>query len=407
MKNKKWLYSCLESIILTVIVSYFFHNNYNFLTLNLHPLLIITAVITLRYGRWPGLMSAFISSISYTYIYLLADKSFYLLFTEFSNYKFFLMFFLTAVILGRFKDNYQIKINNLEEEKEKLIEDNKELNNNLEEVTFIKDEIKKQIVGAEHSILSLYEMAQSLESLEPESLYTEVMKVFKKFLEAEIISLYTLDKENDFLRLKLRVGGKSEMDNSIELAKYPCLNRVIQQKETSKRHNGCPYSKQRAVFVAPIIDRGQVLGIVNIEEIEFTKITDYSYQLFKVIMDWLNNSLAKAISYEEKIANEKYYGETSIMKYSFFEKRLNEEEKREKEFKMDFQILAYENRAELDLINIDNIFSGLIRKTDVMAYDKKEKIIYLLFPATHAEYMGIIKKRINSKIGDKLEMVHL
>lgn len=404
---QKFKYSFLETLFLNLVIFiiFFILNpvQQDFIHMNLHPLLLIAAFMSMRYGNYLGILSATICSITFISSYYLLGKDLYLFFTDFSHYKFLLMFYLAAILLGRFKDNYDYKLQDKEEKYKDLKGRFDKLEQNYEKTKFIKEKLKEQIIGTEESILSLYEIASSLETLDPEEIYTEVMEVLAKFLKAEVVSIYVLDDNYDFLRLKLRMGGESKLKKSIDLKETSHLKPVIKDKKVIKKDKK-KYGSQFPLLSAPIMNEGEVIGLINIEKMDFEMITDYSYNLFEVIVDWTNKALARALTVEKQVDNEKYYKDTNIMRYEEFQNRLAEEKRRKEKYNMVYGLLKLK-KGEFKLGNLDKKLNKLIRDVDIVAYDKQEDIIYLLFPATHDKFIPKIKNRILDAFDQQLEML--
>lgn len=329
MKYKRFVYSLFENVVLNLIIFYvFFCTNpikENYLSMNIHPLVIVVTAMALRYGNYIGLESAFIASVNYIYSYYLLGKDLYLFIIDFNYYKFLLMFFLSAVVFGRFKDNFEFRLNNLRLKYEQLKKSYDELKSAYDKMKFIKEELRKQIVGAEYSIVSLYEIASSLETLDPEEIYTEVMNILSKFLKAKAVSIYTVDESQKYLRLKLKMGQDILIPTSIVIHDHNCFTEAINAKKTVKVNSEYEKSGMYPLLVGPILKDDRVIAIINIDKMEFEMVTDYSFNLFKVIIDWVNKALVQALEVESEFKNKKFFENTNIMKYEYFLERLNEE----------------------------------------------------------------------------------
>ena len=370
-----------------------------FFLLNIHPLLIITAVMSLWYGNFLGLLSAGISSVTFMIAYFVAGKDFYFLFTDFANYKFFLMFFLAAVVLGRFRDNYESKILTLKTEKQNLDEDYAKLCDIHEKTKFIKDELKRQIIGAEESILSLYEIAISLESVKPEEIYSELMGIMVRFLKAKTVSVYTLSPKNNMLRLKVRFGGESRLANSIDPVKIPYYDAMIATQAAMKKSDSRLI--EMPLMFAPIKHNDTVIGVINIEDMEFDVITDYTFNLFRIIIDWTNKAIAKALTFESFQENQ-FYRKTGMMRFEPFCERLDVEKKRHEKYGMNYTVLVYK-KGTIDIQEIEKRMRMSIRDVDILAYDPKSETIHVLLPATPDEMIPRIEERIQNMFDYKLE----
>ncbi|MEA3423388.1 MAG: hypothetical protein U9Q80_06320 [Bacillota bacterium] len=315
MYNRKAIFGIVESVLLTLIVYFiFFYINpirENFLFMNIQPLLIVVVAISLRYGNYIGVFSALLAILAYMYAYHSIGRDLYLFVIDFSYYKFLLMFFLSAVIFGRFKDDYDFKANNKKLEYDNLLASYDELLDGYEKLKFIKEELRKRVVGAEYSIVSLYEIASSLETHNSEEIYTEVINLLNKYIKATEISIYTVDESGKYLRLKIQHGHDELIPTSIEVENLECYQRITKTLKPSKiiDEEGCP------LLVGPIIRDGKVIAVVNIDALEFEMVTDYSFNIFKVIVDWVTKALIQAYEVEEMKKDRNYFKNTKIMKY--------------------------------------------------------------------------------------------
>ena len=440
MNRKKLIFSLVENFIFIFIIMLIFYIIPNdkslFLNLNIHPLFFIVLIMGLRYGSVIALMSAVFSSFIYGYVYFTLDKDMFLLFSDLSNNKYFIYFFLVAVIIGRFKDNFvyheelsKNKINLLLEANENLKKSNKEL-------LVLKNELKKQIIGAEYSILSLYDIALSLEAMDEEVIYTETMGILKKFLNAKTISIYSVNKEKRVLRLKIRMGEESSLPNSIFYNDENEYHELIEKKKIIKHtheiDDDCP------LLCAPIVDEGIVIAILNVEGIEFEFLTEYTLNIFKIIVEWVNKSLVRAIRAKKRKKNNIYYENTEAMYFSDFLERVRQEEKRRKKFGIDYLMLSYNlKNADLNIISYKS--KEILREVDIVgfkcsyndieyidkrnltmeeiiekinivsSFKKKNKIdgnLFFLLPATPLYQKERIEERILSAFNYKLEKVY-
>ncbi|BEP28282.1 hypothetical protein HLPR_06130 [Helicovermis profundi] len=440
MNTKKIFFSILENIIFIAIVILVFYilpyNKESFLTLNIHPLFFVVLIMALRYGSAIGLISAFFVSLTYSYIYFTLGKDMFLLFSELSNSKYFVYFFIIAIVIGRFKDNFLYhekisdnKINLLKEANQNLTEANKE-------AFALKEELRKQIIGAEHSILSLYEIASSLDTLDPEEVYTETMGMLSKFLRAKTISIYSVNETKGVLRLKIRLGEGSNLPNSIfyedNESFYELINKKNIVKHIYKSDDNCP------LMCAPLIDDGKVVAILNIEMIEFKFVTDYTYNVFKIIVEWVNKALIRALSAEEDLRENEVFQGTNILFFSNFIDRLDKEEHRKEKFNIEYILLSYYIKnpnleyiskkslkilRDVDIVGMKCNFNFIdcvdkkrnsIKEINIKMNNVSNKIkkynlkgnVFFLLPATPMNQKDHIEERILSTFDYKLEKTY-
>jgi hypothetical protein len=408
---KKIIFLIIESIILFggVFGYYFYLSPFkeNFISLNIHPFIIIIALIAIRYGNYLTLISSTIASGFFIFSYYLLGKDIVIFFNDFAHYKFLLMFYITGIFIGKIKDDYSEKIALLSKELEILEDNYNELRDTFDKNEFIKKELKKQIITSEESIFSLYEIANSIEKLDSEKVFTEIIGVITKFLKAKTVSYYTLNNYKNFLRLKIRYGNHFTLPTSIDIRKeeFSYLKNIIEKREyykISEENSNTP------IMSAPIIAGSEILGIINVEEVDFEHTTEYTFNLFKIIIDWTNNALENAVNYklasEGKIKIEKYYKDTQVYKNKYFIERVLLEEERKTKYNLNYIILEYKNNLNFTPLDIEEKFRKVIRDVDILGYDNEKKLIKILLPATDIKYLDMIRERIESKLDFDLVM---
>ncbi|MBZ4684103.1 MAG: hypothetical protein JG768_1530 [Fusobacteriales bacterium] len=408
---KKIIFLIIESIILFggVFGYYFYLSPFkeNFISLNIHPFIIIIALIAIRYGNYLTLISSTIASGFFIFSYYLLGKDIVIFFNDFAHYKFLLMFYITGIFIGKIKDDYSEKIALLSKELEILEDNYNELRDTFDKNEFIKKELKKQIITSEESIFSLYEIANSIEKLDSEEVFTEIIGVITKFLKAKTVSYYTLNNYKNFLRLKIRYGNHFTLPTSIDIRKeeFSYLKNIIEKREyykISEENSNTP------IMSAPIIAGSEILGIINVEEVDFEHTTEYTFNLFKIIIDWTNNALENAVNYklasEGKIKIEKYYKDTQVYKNKYFIERVLLEEERKTKYNLNYIILEYKNNLNFTPLDIEEKFRKVIRDVDILGYDNEKKLIKILLPATDIKYLDMIRERIESKLDFDLVM---
>ncbi len=397
MTRKKLLYGLLEINVSSLsVIAYFYlisQSPSDFLTASPHPLIVLSAVIGLRYGNYIGILGATLYSVYYGAVYSDQVGPFIEILSDVNYYKYILSIYWSAVILGIFKDNYDIvslRLNNrillLETGLEKL-------GRRYEESLAVNKDLKKQIIGAEHSILSLYEIASRLDSLDPEDVYTDTMGILKKFINASTVSIYTVDKKNhDLLRLKIRMGSLVGQDiRTIDVLKSKAYASVVHDKSILKWND--TDDPTFPLMSAPIMLEDRVIAVINIEDMDFDVLSEYAFNLFKVIVEWVSKSLAQAVYVDQQINEDKYIADTQFLQYTEFTTRLEQEKRRKAEFDLGFLYLKY-TLIDINFETLHDNIAKVLRSVDVYSYDVSAKEVHILLPATPYSAFEMINERI-------------
>jgi K+-sensing histidine kinase KdpD len=381
-----------------IISKYILGIEEGFLNMNLHPLFILTGIMAYRYGVHLGIISATIASLIYSIYYIQLGKDFVVFFYDFKYFKFILMFYIFAFILGRIRDNKVEMEKNLTQEISTFKKNYQILHENNKKLIYINNRMKDEIIKSEESIISLYNISKDLDTLEVEKLITNIIGVFKTYINAESLSIYFTNRSKDYLRLAVSLGKNRKLPDSIKVDEFPEFQNAIENKKYGKRDGT---SLETPVLYAPILDNGEVIGILNIERLSYNSYTKYTEKLFEILIEWTSKAISNARSYSEKMKQEIYYEDSNIMKKEFFDRRLIEEIKRGEMFETSYILLEF--KLLIDDIKKINL---PIRSIDCVGYDVNKKIINILFPATKIENRNLIKNKLLEKNIGVLEEYH-
>jgi K+-sensing histidine kinase KdpD len=381
-----------------IISKYILGIEEGFLNMNLHPLFILTGIMAYRYGVHLGIISATIASLIYSIYYIQLGKDFVVFFYDFKYFKFILIFYIFAFILGRIRDNKVEMEKNLTQEISTFKKNYQILHENNKKLIYINNRMKDEIIKSEESIISLYNISKDLDTLEVEKLITNIIGVFKTYINAESLSIYFTNRSKDYLRLAVSLGKNRKLPDSIKVDEFPEFQNAIENKKYGKRDGT---SLETPVLYAPILDNGEVIGILNIERLSYNSYTKYTEKLFEILIEWTSKAISNARSYSEKMKQEIYYEDSNIMKKEFFDRRLIEEIKRGEMFETSYILLEFKLLVDdIKKINLP------IRSIDCVGYDVNKKIINILFPATKIENRNLIKNKLLEKNIGVLEEYH-
>ena len=389
-KRRNIIIFLLENIFYYTLIYFLFMSlmgqGEKFLQLNIHPLFILTGIMAYRYGVNLGVVSATIAMFVYIYSYIEVGRDIVVFFYDFKYYKFILMFFILSFVLGRIKDNQDEKLNELSEEMSVIRKNYKNLYEKNSKLTYINNRMKGQIIKSEESIIALYNISNTLDTLNFEEVITNLIGVFKTYINAEAISLYTVDSSKKYLRLKVAVGDNRKLPGSLKLDEYPEFLKAVNEKKYGKRDGT---NLKIPVFYAPILNNGEVIALLNIERLSYETYSDYTEKMFEILASWTNKAMSNALTYAKKIKDELHYEGTEIMYEKFLEKRISEERKRKEMFNLSNISLKFKVLTE-DLKKI----KLMKRSGDIAGYSEKEKVLYIIFSATPSEHKRLLKSKI-------------
>lgn len=296
MRNK--MVGCLlESLVYSFLIYLIFFRYLrfgdSFLEMNLHPLVIMVGFIALKYGAYLGLIGSFIATGVYLYTYLSLGNDLGLFFISVDYYKFFLIFLFVNLVLGKFKNIFDEKIEELNNEKHQLSKKYREERDKNLELTILSNKLKNQIVNSRHSLITLYHIKNSLKNKNIEQVYTEIMILFKDFLECESASIYKLVDDKRLVNI-LSFGNRT-LDYSIDFESE--IAKQFREVYKSRKPQEYPLNiaLKTPIYVAPIFDRDKIIGFINVEKLSFNVKERYTFELFKIIVEELRDAMVEIL----------------------------------------------------------------------------------------------------------------
>ncbi|WP_339018235.1 hypothetical protein [Fusobacterium animalis] len=289
------IFRCLlESAVYTILVLLIFYflpyTKKEFLILNLHPLEIVVALMSLRYGTYLGILSSFIAISGYIFAYLHSGNDMILFLLKFQYYKFFLMFLFTAMILGKFKLNYKNREEDLKkgfEHLENSFQEEKEKNQQLLDINI---SLKNQIIRSGGSIVSFHNLKRELLQIKKEESYEKILEIFRQLLACEVCSMYTLADNKLTRRFEI---GKSKMEREILLDTKEGERFLEVSKKSTSLNFPFDITGKQPIFIGPLYNEKNIIGFLEIENFSYTTGEKYNFELFKILMEEINEILQK------------------------------------------------------------------------------------------------------------------
>ena len=291
----KTIFRCLlESVVYTILVLLIFYflpyTKKEFLVLNLHPLEIVVALMSLRYGTYLGILSSFVAISGYIFAYLHSGNDMILFLLKFQYYKFFLMFLFTAMILGKFKLNYKNREEDLKkgfEHLENSFQEEKEKNQQLLDINI---SLKNQIIRSGGSIVSFHNLKRELLQIKKEESYEKILEIFRQLLACEVCSMYTLADNKLTRRFEI---GKSKMEREILLDTKEGERFLEVSKKSTSLIFPFDITGKQPIFIGPLYNEKNIIGFLEIENFSYTTGEKYNFELFKILMEEINEILQK------------------------------------------------------------------------------------------------------------------
>ncbi|MFC0905919.1 GDP-mannose 4,6-dehydratase [Clostridium sp. MT-14] len=207
----------------------------------------------------------------------------------------------------------------------------------------IKEELENQVVNSENSFVSIYNAIRELDSFEVDEIYDCAIKIVEKLLKTSKVSIYSLSRDKKYLRLRSKSSGDDfSLPYSIDMNQLSqSVTRKIMEDKTVFVNR--ELEDKLPMMVAPVINKGETIALISIYEFEFENLTLYYENLFRVLVDLISNSIAKAYKYDEVTLSDKYIPGTEILVEKEFRKILNNKIRNKKISGIDFVLAKVVN----------------------------------------------------------------
>ncbi|KAF0224593.1 MAG: hypothetical protein FD179_1451 [Erysipelotrichaceae bacterium] len=297
-----------------------------------------------------------------------------------------------GVVVGYTVDQFKTNQAQLTIEKEYLDHEYSELKEINDANVMIKHQYEKRLISYKTSLPRLYAITNQLDSLDPEILFSSIIKVLVDVLETDSVSVYSYDNRNGYARL---IGAKNEesvfMGKSFKLSDHKELENKLFENDI---YIGNQWANGSPAMAGPIYHKGKIIAIILIKSMTFDSLNLYQINLLRTLTSLISSSFIRAYQYEEKVHNEKHLANTEILVTSEF-KRLIELKRIDSE-----QTVARYTLLKLDHTEDPTSYYfkvlNLFRSTDYFGVDSQNRIHVLLGNST-AQDVSFVETRLKDK----------
>ena len=392
------------SLILVGVNFLFFRNDPGYHNIALNPFLFLLLLTVVRYGmRW----GYYAVGISLLYYMLTPPYSLTSFLTRFPEVVLFLSLLL---IFGVIQGGYARKIKTLEEKVQEEEERYRELNERYEVISFLKENYEKKILTQTTTMADLYGDARNMQVLDTVELYNEIHIILQKYVESEKSSLYIL--EGNSLKLKScgGYGDKEKPREEISISESP-FDMVFERKDLVSINE--TQFKETIISDLPVYSGplknsdGEIVGILNVNNISLLNFNRVNKNLFSLICDWSSKAIENALSYKIAEGRRIITTGTQIFKYQYFLMRLEEAYLASKEtdtvfvfFLIEIQnwekVLTEHKKSVLKFVA--RIIQQNMREFDVLAHFEKDYEFALLMTGPSDEEVKLFTDSVRAQV---------
>ena len=342
------------------------------------------------YGKGQSLLAMMFSSAILLGVLLKAGANAVALMYMPEHLLHFVAYLFVAVFTGYFADARAFERQSSQWHAEQAQERYDFLRSLYDECVVVKDRLYRQIVNSDDSIGRLYRIIRNLDSVATENIFTQAAGVTAQVMGVEDIAVYVLGKDGYYLRQKVRKGRLAfQQPRSLRVEEYDYLKNLIAEKNIYVNRE---LVKDTPDLAAPILYQEQVIGVVEIFGLDFSKWSLYHQNLFSITMRLISASIGRAYQYEAEAQEKRYYSGTRILREEAFGEILQElRERRKMQGEMPLGILkvSQEGRSYEEL---DGICGKVIRNEDFVG--ERQGAIYILLPDADESVCKMVMDRL-------------
>lgn len=337
MKGTSVFETAFVLVVLHLVNVAFFPDAPAYLTIHPHPYFAVVVLASLRYARLDSLLSTMlVVATLWLEVHWVGDAV--AVAGAASAFKVSVLLVIANLVLGELGSLFYREIHESRERITELEAAHKALKIQYDALQLVKDELSERIVGQTSSILSLYEAAKRLETLDADQIHSALLEITVKFIGAESCSLLLVEPETRRLVLERSYGWTTEEKQQRGklalgigegvLGRVVEENRMLTLKELSDERSlaeAARFAPLPTVLAAPLALDGKVEAVMNVERIPFLKYSPTNIRLFYLIADLGSTALANSRKFQKMKEENIVDPDTGLATPSFMETSIQAE----------------------------------------------------------------------------------
>lgn len=334
--------------------------------------LLYVVVIGIMYDMYMGLAAALIASISLVFAYFRGGTSWLNLFYEPANWLPFIAYFTVGALCGyiraRDRDLLTFSKNettSIQERYDYLISINEDI---LQE----KKDYKQQIIGSRDSFGKIFKITRQLDDVNPKYILARATEIIENVMSNPSVGIYNCNCGRNFGRLAISSRGVEFPFSQMMKPFYDKLEILADGEVYVNRdlEEGMPK------YMYAIRKNGEIDTVIMLKYAEYSQMTLYYENLFKVLCGLISSSLIRASDYQSVVHEAKTVkGTENVLSSEFFKEELRLAlDSREKNLAT--HLLIRIPCAEEELAEKEKLAAKCVRNTDELGYS--DGFIYVL-----------------------------
>lgn len=252
-------------------------------------------------------------------------------------------------ILGMIRDSYIDRIKHYQTITRKEVSEKLKFKNEAEALSAVNRELEERVLRQTEAVTSLYSQIKALHTQNLTETLNVLLQTVNKFTWAERASIWRYDQSSLKLVMIANIGWQAEdfensildVDETIEGWVYR-NNMVFSVRMLLQYDNLMKMDKKRNILTFPISFSNQAWGVLNIEEMPFTKYNLYVEKIMSILVDLASPEIERAVEYESLVTFEEINPHTGLPAYTQFYNMIDKNIARAEVGKGNFSIVLIE-----------------------------------------------------------------
>lgn len=275
----------------------------------------------------------------------------------------------------------------------------------------VKAELEKRIVGQPATVMTLYETAKQLESLDRARLYPAILDLLATYLGVEACALYLRDDDGFRLAAARPDGARPARLDALEEGVIGLAlreRRLATVRDRLRALGPEGLAGEPALMAGPLLDRdGAVGGLIVVERMPFLKFSPTSVRLCNLILDWASTALQNATLYEETLVRAVDHDLTGAYTAPHTIKVLRDELLRARRYGLPFAVIVVQAQGLADvpaaardatLRALGRAFRACLRAVDIVGHHAEPDTFVLALPMTPLEGARVTAERLADEL---------
>lgn len=260
-----------------------------------------------------------------------------------------------------------------------------------------KREIEKRLISDEKESLKIRDIIYEISNFNTAQIDKNILKYFSKVIPSAKMSYYIF-KENQLKYLFSNYETKEKIFN-------PELFQKIKNSEKSILTITDIKDLNDSIILIPIkINNENIYGVISVDEISFNELNRVTINNLSYFKELLSLQIKNSIIYKKQKENSFSYNEKNIYNYNFLKKLIDLEVSIAKRHNIKSSILILKSDSFIEIEKnedeifekIENMYSKLFRKNDLIFYNNKNKNFVILLTLTDINKVKSVTEKIDS-----------